>query len=414
MPFAICPMIHISLSPNLELNDVSTALKRLILFWRWNSITEVEKFEKQFKNYFNSSSVYLFNSGRSALLTALNALNLKEGDEVIIQAFTCNAVANPIRWAGAKPVYVDIDESYNIDPALLEEKITPRTKAIIVQHTFGIVARLDEILAIAQKHNTPVIEDCAHALGAGYKGKKVGSLGDIAFFSFGRDKVISSVYGGALMINNPRLREAVEKEYEHVPSPSFFWTFQQLLHPPITYVVLKTYRFGGKYLLWIAQKLHLLSYAVTRGERRGKKPAYFAARLPGALAYLARIQFNKLERLNEHRKMLAGIYRAGLQQNKAFTLVENYDEGSIFLRYPVMHQEATNIIEAAQKQGVILGDWYRGVIAPMGTHREIMGYDVGSCQRAENNSAHVINLPTNIRTSAQEAKKIISFLNLWN
>ena len=118
-----------------------------------------------------------------------------EGDEVLVQAFTCVAVPNSVLWAQATPVYADIDATLNIDPIDVEKKITNRTKAIIVQHTFGIPADMDALVALAKKHNILLIEDCAHSLGATYKGKKVGTFGDAAFFSFGRDKVVSSVFG---------------------------------------------------------------------------------------------------------------------------------------------------------------------------------------------------------------------------
>lgn len=407
-------MVHISLSPNLSRSDVASALSRLVLFWRWNDQHDRELFREEFKEYMaGPTGVYLFNSGRSALLTILKSLSLKKDDEVIIQAFTCNAVSNPILWAGAKPIYVDIDETFNIHTGSLEEKITSHTKVIIIQHTFGIPARIDEITAIAKKYDIIVIEDCAHALGALYKNKKVGTFGDIAFFSFGRDKIISSVYGGALIVNNHAFGKNIEEEYKTVPYPTRSWTIQQLLHPPLTFLALVSYHFGGKYLLYASQRLHLLSYAVTQDERRGLKPPYFATRLPGALAHLAHVQFNKLEALNGHRRALATIYKNGIK-NHAFTLPKKYDEGSIFLRYPVLHSEASDIIAAAKKGGMILGDWYRGVVAPLGTHRDTMGYSAGSCQRAENAATNVINLPTNIRTSKRDAQKIVDFLNAWN
>ncbi|MFN6946977.1 MAG: DegT/DnrJ/EryC1/StrS family aminotransferase, partial [Cytophagaceae bacterium] len=111
-------------------------------------------------------------------------MRISQGDEVILPGFTCIVVPNAIIYLGAKPVYVDINsETFNIDPQLIEENITEKTKAIIAQHTFGIPADMDKILHIANKHNLFVIEDSCHALGSKYKGKYVGSFGDAAFFS---------------------------------------------------------------------------------------------------------------------------------------------------------------------------------------------------------------------------------------
>src|SRR3989344_2221389 len=403
-------MIHISLSPNIQKDDVVAALSRLVMFAKWRDDNCTREFKKEFSRYFGGREIYLFNSGRSALYLFLKSLNLNEGDEIILQAFTCNAVANPIKWVLAKPVYVDIDNTYNIDPAKLEEKITPNTKAVIIQNTFGIPAKINEILDIARRHNLLVIEDCAHALGAEYQGKKVGTLGDAAFFSFGRDKVISSVYGGALLINNSSLKGQVVNEYAKITIPSAYWTFQQLFHVPTTYIALLTYNSIGKYILYALQKFNLLSYAVAKEEREGKMPGYFPARLPEPMAYLALIQFGKLSVLNRRRKELARIYENALKNNPDFKIIENYDAGAIFLRYPVRHKNADKIIKRAKNRGYILGDWYREVIAPVGTDMDKMNYETGSCSNGEKLGTQVINLPTNIRTTNWDAKRIVDFL----
>ena len=131
-----------------------------------------------------------------------------------MQAFTCNAVPNPVLWAGLKPVYVDCDEkTFNIDKEDLKKKITPRSRVLIVQHTFGLPADMDAISEICRKNNLILIEDCAHSLGAEYKNKKVGTFGKAAFFSFSRDKVISSVYGGMAVTEDHELTKKI-KEYQ--------------------------------------------------------------------------------------------------------------------------------------------------------------------------------------------------------
>lgn len=403
-------MLHISLSPNLQKDDVFITLKQLGYFWKWRGDKYINKLRRAFSKYFDNDNVYFFNSGRSALLTFLNSLHLKEEDEIILQSFTCNAVANPIIWAGGKPVYCDIDETFNIDVKNLEKKITENTRAIIIQNTFGIPARIDEIKKIAKRYKILVIEDVAHALGATYKNKLVGTLGDVAFFSFGRDKVISSVYGGALIINNERLKETFEREYRDIKYPNIFWTLQQLLHPLITYAALLTYNFGGKYMLYGAQKLKLLSMAVTRGERYGKKPKYFPRRLPEPLCALALNQFEKLDKLNKHRRDLATMYENVLKNRDDVIIVENYDEGAIWLRYPIIHNDAREIFQEAKERGMILGNWYREVVAPLGTNFDAVNYKMGDNKTAEYVALRILNLPTNIRTSKLEAGEVASFI----
>jgi len=403
-------MIHISLSPNLQKDDIFVTLNQLGRFWEWKRDKHINKLKRAFSKYFNNDNIYFFNSGRSALLTFLNSLHLKEGDEVIMQSFTCNAVANPILWAGGKPVYCDIDETFNIDVKSLEKKITENTRAIIIQNTFGIPARIDEIKEIAKKYKILVIEDVAHALGATYKNKIVGTLGDVAFFSFGRDKVISSVYGGALMINNEHLKETFEREYQDIKYPNIFWTLQQLLHPLITFYVLLTYNFGGKYVLYGAQKLKLLSMAVTKKERYGKKPKYFPRLLPEPLCALALNQFEKLDKLNKHRRDLASMYENVLKNRDDVIIVENYDKGTIWLRYPIIHNDARQIFQETRERGMILGNWYREIIAPLGTSFDAIDYKMGDNKTAEYVALRILNLPTNIRTSKLEAGEVASFI----
>ena len=122
-----------------------------------------------------------FLRGRIAMCAILKALGIGRGDEVIIQAFTCVAVPCPVLATGAKPVFADIDPAtFNLDPASVEARITPRTRAIVVQHTFGIPADMDSILRIARARGIYVIEDCCHTVASSYRGARVGSLGDLS------------------------------------------------------------------------------------------------------------------------------------------------------------------------------------------------------------------------------------------
>jgi len=193
------------LSPNFEKDDVSLSLKLVFSPGRWKKGLEIQEMERTFKEKFNLGDCFSFNSGRSCLLAILQAMNIKKGDEVIIQGFTCNAVVNPIIKTGARPVFVDLKSDLNIDEKKIEEKISPRTKAVIVQHTFGWPAEIGAVKGICQRNNLYLIEDCAHSLGAEYDGKYCGSFGDVSFFSFGKDKIISSVFGGMLAVNNRNL-----------------------------------------------------------------------------------------------------------------------------------------------------------------------------------------------------------------
>ncbi|MEK7588118.1 MAG: aminotransferase class I/II-fold pyridoxal phosphate-dependent enzyme, partial [Patescibacteria group bacterium] len=298
-------MISCSLSPNTEADDVWLALKTMLMPWTHHHGNAVDQVEQWFCRYFSVSEAVSFNSARSALLGILKSFGIGTGDEVLVQAFTCVAVPNSVLWAGAKPVFVDIDATLNIDVRDAEKKITPKTKAIIVQHTFGIPANMNQLVVFAKKHGLYLIEDCAHSLGATYQGKKVGSFGDAAFFSFGRDKVVSSVWGGvAVMRAKSKEQRAKLKTYQNkLPYPSRAWIAQQLLHPIVFFLILASYNIWiGKIFLYCLQKFRLLSFPVNPCEKQCRMPTNFPARFPNALALLALNQLHKLDRYNETRK----------------------------------------------------------------------------------------------------------------
>jgi len=156
--------IAIGLSPNTEKSDFRLALKVILLPFLWLDGNLIKQVEEWFKNKFDVNCAKSYNSGRSAYYSLLKAFEIRDGDEVIIQPFTCVAVVDPILWVGAKPVYADIDERLNIDPFKIEKVISKRTRAIVVQHTFGIPASIDRIATICEKHGILLIEDCAHSL----------------------------------------------------------------------------------------------------------------------------------------------------------------------------------------------------------------------------------------------------------
>ena len=401
--------ISISLSPNTEQDDILLAFKLLFQPWRWKKGGAIHGLEQEFARQSEAKYVYSFNSGRSSFLAILQSLGLQPGDEVLLQAFTCNAVPNPVLWTGLKPVYVDCrEDDYNMDAEDLERKITSKSRAVIVQHTFGLPVDMDRIGEICKRRNLILIEDCAHALGATYKGKKVGTFGKAAFFSFSRDKVISCVYGGMVVTNDGQLAKNIQTFQQKIGYPSYLWILQQLLHPVVmNWKILPLYAVGGKHLLVIAQWLHILSKAVHWKEKRGRMPGYFPRRLPNALAILALHQFKKLERFNAHRRQIAALYAKELSNTKYKILDTKYREGNIFLRFPVAHPNAHEIIKKAWRNNLLIGDWYTSPVAPHDTRLDAVGYVMGKCPIAEKLAKVTFNLPTNIRITKKEADSII-------
>ncbi|BAZ01574.1 DegT/DnrJ/EryC1/StrS aminotransferase [Tolypothrix tenuis PCC 7101] len=196
--------------------EVSAAVLEVLASGRYIGGPVVEGFEKQFAAYHGVTECVACNSGTDALFLALRALNIGAGDEVITTTFTFIATAEVISAVGAKPVFVDIDDTFNFDLQQVAAAITPKTKAIIPVHLFGQPVHMTALMAIAQSHNLVVIEDCAQATGASWGGQKVGSIGHIGCFSFYPTKNLGGCGdGGAITTNDPAIASQLRVLREH-------------------------------------------------------------------------------------------------------------------------------------------------------------------------------------------------------
>ncbi|MFH1868400.1 MAG: DegT/DnrJ/EryC1/StrS family aminotransferase [Candidatus Omnitrophota bacterium] len=208
----IIPLAEPSLSGN-ELRYISSCVRS---GWISSLGGYVGKFEKAFSRYCGAKYGVSVSSGTAALHLALLAMGVRSGHEVIVPSLTFVATANAALYTGAKPVFVDSERTtWNMDVGKIEEKINSKTKAIIAVHLYGHPCDMDPILKIAGKHGIAVIEDAAEAHGAEYKGRKAGSLGDIACFSFYGNKIITTGEGGMCLTNNKRLAEKIELLKDH-------------------------------------------------------------------------------------------------------------------------------------------------------------------------------------------------------
>ncbi len=240
---------------------------------------EVKAFEEEIASYCGTKFAIGVASGTDALHLALLACGIKGGDEVITSPFTFIATAEAITRCGATPVFVDVEpKTYNINPAQIEPKITEKTKAILPVHLYGQPADMAPILELAPKYNLKVIEDCAQALGAEYKGKKGGSLGDAGCLSFFPSKVLGAYGdGGMVVTNNPEIAEEVnvlrnhgckQKYYHFTPG---FNSRLDSLQAAVLRVKL------GHLGQWIEQRYHKASlYSELLGEIKGIEPPYTA------------------------------------------------------------------------------------------------------------------------------------------
>ncbi len=371
--------------------------------------TYIDDLEQALARYFETP-VFPVNSGRSAIYLALKVLGIGQGDEVLLQAYTCNAVPNPILWSGATPVYVDIEEeTLNIDPKDLVKKISPKSKAIIVQHTFGNPAKIREILKIADQYKLKVIEDCAHALGAKIDSKLLGTFGDLAILSFGREKVISSLTGGALIVNDKSLLEKVETELktlEPMPVSKILQEIANYLSWRLIFRKIYSKEWGNSFIRHLYQ-YDFINVITSQKELVGLNPGWYPRSLPNVFAHIAAGELENVETYNRKRIETAKIYFEKLKNTKIKVLKQ---ENGIYLRLIALHPKAHLILEKAKQQKLSFGNWYNSVIYPESVHLSKLGYLSGSCPVAENLAHQTINLPNYSGISESEVERSIEFL----
>lgn len=410
--------IFTGFSPNSTSADIRTALGYLCFPWKWFSWRKgpyPQKVVDFLSQYLGVSHVYTIDSGRSALYVSLKALGIKAGDDVIVQSYTCAVVVNAITWLEARPIFVDVAPDLNMDIADLEKKITSKTKAIIIQHTFGKPADIDAIMAIANNKGIAVIEDAAHALGATYKGSPVGTRADIGMFSFGSDKIVSCVRGGALVTNNAQYAQEIEKILADIRPLPLFVLWQHLMHYPLFAFGKRFYGvYIGKIVLYLARRLKIMNEIISSAEKVGKRVSYIPAALPNALAHIALMQLTDLDENIAHRQELARIYSIALSKNQLKEHLthpqpiskSSYAYTAAYVRYPLLCHKNLLVIDRAKKQGIILGDWYLCPIAPCDCVLPDAFYTIGSCPHAEAYAEKSLNLPTSRHITPQDAKRI--------
>ena len=195
-------------SPTLDGAERAYALDCIDANWISSTGEYIPRFERMFAERCGATHGVACCNGTAALHLALETLDIGPGDEVIIPSFTLIVSANVVCWTGATPVLVDVkSDTWCIDERLIETKITPRTRAIMIVHMYGHPCEMDEICAIARRHGLYVIEDAAQAHGAKYHGRTVGGIGDVGCFSFYGNKIITTGEGGMLLTNDPSLAE---------------------------------------------------------------------------------------------------------------------------------------------------------------------------------------------------------------
>lgn len=358
-----------------------------------------------------------FFKARIALHAILRAAGIGTGDQVLMPGYTCVVVPNAVNYTGAQPVYLDIEAATgNLDCNLLEAGLgtnwfPERTKAIIVQHTYGIPCDMDRIGEFAARHNLLVIEDSCHALGAKWRGRTVGTMGDAAFFSSQWSKPITTGLGGWAQINSPELLEkftAILPEYTR-PAAREAWllelqylAYAALNRPQLFWFIQGIYRTLGSLGLAIGSS--------TSGELSCELPVDYQKRMHP-------IQERRLRRLLDNMNTTIAIRRRNTEMiesalREAGLPTVTVPDGCepVFLRYPVLVDNKVEVLREAKKRRVQLGDWFLSPIHPNLERWELAGYTPGSCPVAEEVSRRVVNIPTGTGLSQKEAKRTVAFL----
>lgn len=354
----------------------------------------------------------LFGSGREALKALLYSIDAKRGDEIIVQAYTCVVVPNAIEAAGLVPVFADIErDTLNLDCDEVEHKISPKTKAIICQHTFGIPADTQKLRALCDRYGIFLIEDCAHLLPDAYGPKEIGTQGDFFFFSFGRDKAISGITGGAVLSRHSTVSLKLMESEGGAKNLSSITIARLLLYPLLYWVARPFYGIGiGKVLLWGAQKLALLIPIVTREEKEGRMPLPLH-RLPNACAILALDAFNHLQEINDHRRTLTRYYLVALSE-ASIPVLSGIKRDLPLQKFPIFVKNAAGIRRALRRQNIHLNDGWTGcVICPADIDLAASNYIPGSDPEAEAACEMILSLPTHPTMTLAQAKYLVKELS---
>lgn len=353
----------------------------------------IETLEKKY-----GGKAYPFYKGRDAITSALKSLNLKSDSAVAINGFTCYAVYNAVEKAGLNPVMLDISrDKLNFSAKYLEKSIleNPKIKVVIIQNTLGFPCEIEKISKICKKNNLILIEDLAHSAGCKYEsGKSSGTFGDFVVLSFSQDKIIDAISGGALIVRNKELPYK-ESSIEIKNSNS-----KDRLYPLFSYAIRKFYPILlGKILHKSLKSSNLLSKPMESRQLNYISNWYFK---------LVISEFKNLEENIDHRKEIAKIYLENLPKELLIKDSQNIDL-STNLRFPILIENRNEVIAKLKQKGIYLSDiWYDAPIAPK-LYMDKIDYK-NNCPNSEFVSSRILNLPTHINVSKQQAVEVFRIL----
>ena len=369
----------------------------------------MNKFKNSIQSILGAGEIHFFWKGRVALYSLLKSCGVKDGDEVILPAFTCVVVPNAIKYLGATPVYVDIErDSMCASMESIRHAITDKTKAIVCQNTFGLSYQLEDIVSLAKENNITTIEDCTHGFGGLYKGKPNGTWCDASFFSTQWNKPFSTGVGGFSLVNSKERFPNFTKIAEDCIAPSFkekavlwflLFTRKKFLRDWNYWKLVQLYR--------RMSKLGILVGSSKSEELSGTDmPSSYLMKMSGVQYNAGNFALKEFSERNKKRKRNANAYGEWLKNHDKYYVLEKYQEDHLFLKYPVLTDNRDQLFLSAEKEEVPLGDWFLSPIHPVVDQFEKWDLDINRYNNAKYLSQRVVNLPTDV----DDVNKVLSFL----
>lgn len=352
--------------------------------------------------------------GRVGLYAMLKALGVGEGDDVAFQAFTCLAMPEAVMATGARCRYVDIEpDGVNVDPAALARRITPNTRAIVVQHTYGIPARMDEVLAVARQADLPLIGDCCHTLLSTYAGRPVSEFGEGSFFSHEWGKPVIIGIGGSVRVNDERLLAELRRAYEGFVEPPAsvsrkvrmqYLAFRMFYRPSVYWTIKRLFHWTSRLGLGRGN-----FNPIADGEQRSEE---FSWRMSSHHRKLLGRKLQLAEAEGRHAREIAAIYDEGIRAAGAVRPVRPAQAECTLARYPLLVDNKDEMLARAQEAKVEVSGWYATPVHPVEREQwPLIHYEATSCPNAERNAGRIVSLPLGPKVDAKAARRIIDFLN---
>lgn len=346
--------------------------------------------------------VLLTYKGREAIELALKSLNLNKDSCIAINGFTCFAVYEAIVKAGLNVDYIDIEKedlNFSADGLKTKLKENPKIKVVIIQNTLGYPCEIEKIAKICKEKNITLIEDLALSVGTKYEGgSEAGTIGDFTILSFSQDKMIDAVSGGALIIKNNKYKHKLNKiEVKD--------EIKDRLYPLFTYLIRTTYFLGvGKIVHFLLKMFNLLSKPMDSNSQ--------IKILPGWYCKLIKDGFDNLENNLNHRKKIASIYSENINRNiLSYKLTKNI-LNSTNLRFPIIVKKRSFLIKFLKERNIFVSDiWYDAPISPK-KYMSQTSY-INQCPNSQKISEEILNLPTHINVSSEDALRISQLINKW-